>query len=670
MEVNYETKYTRYSSITRYFSKEYGEIENIHISQGDNHLGKSVAIVNCKNGTIVYKPRNSGPDDLLKSIIIKLQEINNNLLDCKIPQYLSYGHHTWQEFIDYEECKDLTQIRNFYFRVGMYLAIFYVLSTIDIHYENLIAHGEYPYFIDLETIVRGKKGLREIPTIYRSLTESVLISNILPLPVNDSYLLDLNFSAIFTGSSVSKKNCRYVLKEDEKDDWVYEKVAMSVIATKNIPKIAGKEIKPELVEKDLISGFTQTITTLIQNRCEFVSIVNSVPINAIQVRQLLRPTMVHSKFLRAGRHPDYTKSIKDNDAIYAILLNNFSPTSFGYLRVLREIDDLKKGYVPFFYGNFDDCNLYSENEVICENYYLESPRKTILHKLNAVTDIEVKEQIKLIQMSFANLYGVEELIKSEGLIKPIGVLNEIDVNVIIKKYVDSLIESAYKVSDKNHYAINLPVIHKSGFIPMGINVDLYNFGGLIWFLAIISKKYNNEECSNIAQGMFDSLYDKYEVDKENRKKIKQDHSIFTGDGSLLYLCANFMRLFKSEKYANIFELLFADFSKIILDCKFIEIEDFDFLSGSSGLIYFICKLVEDESFVTNLSIDKLLELTDNYCTHLAQFKEKFDIGFAHGITGICLTLSALYTLTKSNRCYSLLIEMLEKEKDLTNSSTS
>lgn len=56
------------------------------------------------------------------------------------------------EFIQYKECNSIEEVRNFYIRQGEYLAILYLLNATDFHYENIVASGEFPYLVDLESL--------------------------------------------------------------------------------------------------------------------------------------------------------------------------------------------------------------------------------------------------------------------------------------------------------------------------------------------------------------------------------------------------------------------------------------------------------------------------------------------------------------------------------------
>src|SRR5205085_2433516 len=67
----------------------------------------------------------------------------------KIIDRCSYG---WSEFVAHRVCSSRSEVERFYHRLGGYLALFYVTKARDMHFENMIAAGEFPVPVDLETL--------------------------------------------------------------------------------------------------------------------------------------------------------------------------------------------------------------------------------------------------------------------------------------------------------------------------------------------------------------------------------------------------------------------------------------------------------------------------------------------------------------------------------------
>src|SRR5262249_13165750 len=75
-------------------------------------------------------------------------------LEIRVPRVLDRGSHGWCEFISYRQADDTKILSAFYRRAGELLALAYAIGTTDLHCENLIADGNAPVPIDLETVLQ------------------------------------------------------------------------------------------------------------------------------------------------------------------------------------------------------------------------------------------------------------------------------------------------------------------------------------------------------------------------------------------------------------------------------------------------------------------------------------------------------------------------------------
>jgi lantibiotic modifying enzyme len=61
----------------------------------------------------------------------------------------SYGDYC----VENRNCNTKEEVYRFYRRMGIYIFIFYLLESNDIHGENMIACGEYPVIVDMENML-------------------------------------------------------------------------------------------------------------------------------------------------------------------------------------------------------------------------------------------------------------------------------------------------------------------------------------------------------------------------------------------------------------------------------------------------------------------------------------------------------------------------------------
>ncbi|MDN3081775.1 DUF4135 domain-containing protein [Enterococcus faecalis] len=127
-------------------------VESLIFEKGDTHeKGKSVVIIEFNLGKIVYKPRNLYIEKNFQKII-KFFSYSNGFLNMDIPKSLYNSTFTFVQFIEQEPCNNEEEIERFYQRYGQLIALIYLTNGSDIHFENVISHGEYPVIVDYETL--------------------------------------------------------------------------------------------------------------------------------------------------------------------------------------------------------------------------------------------------------------------------------------------------------------------------------------------------------------------------------------------------------------------------------------------------------------------------------------------------------------------------------------
>ena len=148
-----------------------GLLVEVRSNVGDRHRGgRSVLLLTFRSGwQLVYKPRSLAIDQHFQELLHWL-----NTRGAEPPfqtlKVLDRGAYGWSAFVAEQECGSAAAVRRFYERQGAYLALLYALEATDLHFENLIAAGEHPMLVDLETLFHP-----------RALLEAVLAPESLPL---------------------------------------------------------------------------------------------------------------------------------------------------------------------------------------------------------------------------------------------------------------------------------------------------------------------------------------------------------------------------------------------------------------------------------------------------------------------------------------------------------
>ena len=181
-----------------FFSKErFDKIRRISGSGSDTHCENRIVYgVELDNGKRIYhKSRvNTGVlffNELYTQICASL-----NLVAGVNPMLMG-SNHVWEKEAVYAECESEQQVQNYFVRLGVLLSICHLCHGGDMHYENMIASGEFPVIIDYETLVQlppdqMPEGTKKSSQI---IGESVLPIGILPFYGSRSQ----NFNADFSG---------------------------------------------------------------------------------------------------------------------------------------------------------------------------------------------------------------------------------------------------------------------------------------------------------------------------------------------------------------------------------------------------------------------------------------------------------------------------------------
>ncbi|MFK5985336.1 MAG: DUF4135 domain-containing protein [Pseudomonadota bacterium] len=125
----------------------------LNLSDPHEH-GQTVAIISFNHGNkVVYKPKNMYAEYAFSEFIDWFNEQVGSM-ELKLNSVCVINKHTygWSRFIPHVSCETDKNVEEFYKKIGMFGAIFYILRGSDYHYDNLIAHANDPVFIDHEML--------------------------------------------------------------------------------------------------------------------------------------------------------------------------------------------------------------------------------------------------------------------------------------------------------------------------------------------------------------------------------------------------------------------------------------------------------------------------------------------------------------------------------------
>jgi type 2 lantibiotic biosynthesis protein LanM len=286
-------------------------LESIERSGDPHRRGRAVMIARFRSGaTVVYKPRPVTAEARFQDLLGWLNE------KCELPDFRTltvvegdgYG---WVEFVAGAPCDSRRELERFFVRQGGYLALLYVLGGVDFHSENLIAAGEHPVLVDLETLFHGVPAsdvaLDAISTAEAAAATTVLRTGLLPHPIlGDEHVAGFDPSGLGGGAVqlLPLKLPHWERPGTDEMRLVLEKHELPAMQNR---ALAGNElVGAENFVPQIRSGFRCVYETLREHAQPLLGVSGAITAFAdAEMRAILRSTLQYSLVLETSLHPDF-----------------------------------------------------------------------------------------------------------------------------------------------------------------------------------------------------------------------------------------------------------------------------------------------------------------------------------------------------------------------------
>jgi type 2 lantibiotic biosynthesis protein LanM len=650
----------------RFFEgQELGPVRSIHSSLSDPHRGgRTVKIVEFEDRRkIVYKPKSLAIDEAWLNLVAWLRQ-RERTMDLRAPLVWNGGEYGWVEYIGHAACESRDAVHNFYRRAGMLTGLFYAVLATDFHHENLIAAGDQPVPIDLETLfvphARTLEG--ESERVAQRFLATVLQSLMLP-----SWHMSADRKTAFDISGIGSST------EDQDGGagltWVHINTdAMqftsgrgTVTPSRNLPSLPGQSIDPGDFVPDVAEGFEQAYRGLMRHREDLLD--SAGPLEAFRQcssRLVLRATRTYAMLSRRALTPRLLESGIDRSLEFEGLGRALLAQSGNYegSRVLRaEVDALEQLDIPYFDASTDSEVICGGNGVSARGILAGPSFDAVTARLRDLSEADLEYQAELIRASFAarNLNSIPyvasraEITATETL-SPAMLLAEGEA--IAARIASRAIwqgDAAYWIgADYNHD------IARYTLRPVG--PSLYSGrGGIAVFLAALDAAGGDPEYGRLALGAARSVSEDWlspAVGPETAGVLARAQGIggAVGTASVVYSLVTTARLLRQPD-------LLEDalrISRFITPRDIAADEDFDVIGGAAGAILGLLPLWQETGDSTVR--DRIVQCGE----HLAgrQVKENGCAGgwktrmatqpltgFSHGAAGIAYALLQAHAAT-------------------------
>jgi type 2 lantibiotic biosynthesis protein LanM len=658
-----------------------GLLLNLDIDMGDKHInGESVSMLTFKNGKkLIYIPGERKLHKHFKELTDWIDSFLN--IGFKNPKYIIHNTHTWIEFIEEKSCSEEYQINSFYTRTGANIALLYALEGSDFHYENIIACGEYPVIIDLESFFHPAMPYENNDNTL-GLNNSVLKTGLLPTEIYPEGNANIGFSGMNSASGVSALWKKVSFMFDEKGKLKASREKGKIEGGKNLPILDG--IKVTVSEKyipDVINGFKKMYLFIMNNNTEFVFRIKKM--NNDKIRIIFRNTFAYSHLLYESHHPDNLKNSENRDNLFNWLDYILKEYPMVKSIITFEKDDLINQTIPYFNSFADSRDLFHGSDLIFKNYFKKSGLSQAIEKIENFSITNMEKQIWIIEMSLSiSDFYTNKVVneKKAKQIKVIGSDNKLllkDFNEKIdrscflneaKRLGNDLIKSIKTTEDDAFWLVLKPADYDtSNYRIHPASYDLYSgMPGEIICLTYLGMLTGEKIFDEIAFKALNHIT----IDIETSIDTIKETGIFGGWGSIIYLFAVLSNIRKSDILID----LAVSWLKKIRACELTAKEtNHGLVSGSAGLI--ISLLAAYKVSKNDFFMEIALKLSGNLLRCAYQTKDQIKwkgyskyplAGLSHGASGFALCYARLYDATGDKKYKEIVEKIINYENHLFN----
>jgi type 2 lantibiotic biosynthesis protein LanM len=379
---------------------------------GDSHRrGRTVALLEFANGCkLVYKPRSLQIEVHFQCLLEWLNGRGPQLA-LRTTKVLDRGSYGWCEFVQRETCSSIDELARFYTRQGEFLALLYMLEATDFHYENLIAAGEHPVLIDLESLFhpRSKQTRPKSRDVSGGTDDdqSVLRIGLLPLRLwNTDEHEGVDLSGL--GSVEGQLTPREVIGWDGFGTDIMKVVRKrtEMAGGENRPLLNGNDVNTVEYVDAMVDGFTTTYEAILTHRETLLS--KEGPLSWFlndEVRFIFRPTLSYSLLLRESFHPDLLRDALYRDRFLDKIWNGMEGRHHQREIISAELADIHNNDVPMLTTRPNSRDLNTTSGETIRDFFEESGMNAVRRRLWNMNAEDLAAQVAVIRNSLSTLKG-------------------------------------------------------------------------------------------------------------------------------------------------------------------------------------------------------------------------------------------------------------------------
>ncbi|GER91729.1 hypothetical protein KDW_58910 [Dictyobacter vulcani] len=325
--------------------------------------GRSAITLRFSSGLrLLYKSRSLETDLHFQEMLTWLNEqgYQPSFRTVRVLPGEGYG---WREYVEVSGGTTQAEIERFYERQGGQLALLYALHATNFQQENLIASGEHPLLLDLETLFQA----RAKDSIYLDASMDVL-----------------QFSVMRVGM-----------------------LPMGIFS-KDGQQGSGLDGDALAYQPSLVAGFKRMYTLLMTRSKDFID-GPLARFERDEIRRTFRPTHFYRQLLAESFQPDLLRDALERDRYFDQLWQAVKVQPELARLVVCERSELLIGAIPLFTTRPDTCDIFSSRADSGTDFFelpgIAIAQQTVLR----LHEDDLERQHWFIEASFSSLLMEKEL---------------------------------------------------------------------------------------------------------------------------------------------------------------------------------------------------------------------------------------------------------------------
>jgi len=632
-----------------------GVLVQVDAEKGDRHRGgRAVLIARFSTGwQLVYKPKSLAVDSHFQELLTWVND-HGAQPPLRTLKVLDRGPYGWVEFIPNDACTSTEEIRRFYERLGASLALLHVLAATDFHFENVIAAGEHPVLVDLETLFH-----RRYPVLIKDLGNQGLANSVLAVGLLPQRFSSENggqasdYSGLGAASGQPMPDATPFWEGTGTDEMRLTRGRGRLPGSQNRPTLAGREIDPLDYRDAVLTGFTALYRLLWEHRQALLA--GDGPLARFaedEVRFIARPTRTYSILMYQSFHPDRLRDALERDLLFDRLWAQVERVPALARLIANECADLQEGDIPLFTTRPNSRALWTSSGECIANYFDYSGLEMVQQRIRGLSDEDLGRQVWLIRTSLAMMGGATPapLRPAPRLVQPPTAPRREQLLAAAAAVGDRLGVLALRGSRQVTWIGKNTSVPDCQWALQSLGMDLYDgLPGVTLFLAHLGVHTGERRFTALAEGALRRL--RYQV--ERGQSLMTGIGAFSGWGGLIYTYAHLAALWQQPSLVAEGEAAVERLLPLIERDQHLDI-----IGGAAGCIGGLLSLHGSADSEPALAAaircgDRLLAQAQAqeqglaWASSFPTFKPL--TGFAHGAAGMAWALEELATRTGAAR---------------------